>query len=97
MKILNGRELAGFIKERQAHEVRALRQAWNIAPKLAIIVTVDNPVIDVYVRLKQHYGADILIDVNIHRVAQAEVPNLDRKSTRLNSSHRLTSRMPSSA
>jgi methylenetetrahydrofolate dehydrogenase (NADP+)/methenyltetrahydrofolate cyclohydrolase len=76
MKVLNGRELADFIKERQAHEVRALRQAWSVEPKLAIIVTVDNPVIDVYVRLKKKYGADILIDVDIHRVEQAEVPAL---------------------
>jgi methylenetetrahydrofolate dehydrogenase (NADP+) / methenyltetrahydrofolate cyclohydrolase len=76
MRILNGRELADFIKERQAHQVRGLRQAWDIAPKLAIIVTVDNPVIDVYMRLKKTYGADILIDVDIHRVQQAEVPAL---------------------
>lgn len=76
MKVLNGRELADFIKERQAHEVRALRQAWHVQPKLAIIVTIDNPVIDVYVRLKKKYGADILIDVDIHRVDQPEVPSL---------------------
>jgi FAD/FMN-containing dehydrogenase len=31
------------------------------------------------------------------RVAEAFIPGIDRKSTRLNSSHRLTSRMPSSA
>lgn len=76
MKVLNGRELAGFIKERQAHQVRALRQSWHVEPKLAIIVTIDNPVINVYVRLKKKYGADILIDVDIHRVAQDEVPAL---------------------
>jgi methylenetetrahydrofolate dehydrogenase (NADP+)/methenyltetrahydrofolate cyclohydrolase len=76
MKILNGRELAGFIKERQAHEVRSLRQDRHILPKLAIVVTVDNPVIDIYMRLKQRYGADILIDVDIHRVEQSAVPDL---------------------
>lgn len=76
MKILNGRELAEFIQERQGHEVRALRQAHDVAPKLAIIVTVDNPVIDVYMRLKERYGADILVDVDIHRVDQTEVPAL---------------------
>lgn len=76
MKLLNGSELAGFIKERQAHEVRGLRQSQGIEPKLAIIVTVDNPVINVYVNLKQKYGADILVDVDIHRVAQSEVPAL---------------------
>lgn len=76
VKILNGLELAEFIKERQAKEVRALRQAHNIFPKLAIVVTVDNPVIDVYMRMKNKYGADILIDVDIHRVKQDDAPGL---------------------
>lgn len=76
MKLLNGKELAGYIKERQAKEVRALRQARHVEPKLAIVVTVDDPVIETYVRLKKQYGADILIDVDIHRVSQTEVPEL---------------------
>jgi methylenetetrahydrofolate dehydrogenase (NADP+) / methenyltetrahydrofolate cyclohydrolase len=76
MKSLNGSELAGFIKERQAKQVRALRQAHGIVPKLAIIVTVDNPVIETYMRLKQRYGTDILIEVDIHRVKQTEVKSL---------------------
>ena len=79
MKVLDGKQLAGFIKERQAHEVRSLRQAYGIEPKLAIIVTVDNPVIDTYVRLKHIYGADILIDVDIYRIQQLEVPTLLNK------------------
>lgn len=68
MRELNGSELAGFIKERQAKQVRALRQAWHINPRLAIVTDVENPVIETYMRLKQRYGADILIDVEIHRV-----------------------------
>ena len=68
MRELNGSELAGFIKERQAKQMRALRQAWHINPRLAIVTDVENPVIETYMRLKQRYGADILIDVEIHRV-----------------------------
>ena len=68
MRELNGSELAGFIKERQAKQVRALRQAWHINRRLAIVTDVENPVIETYMRLKQRYGADILIDVEIHRV-----------------------------
>ncbi len=68
MRELNGSELAGFIKERQAKQVRSLRQAWHINPRLAIVTDVENPVIETYMRLKQRYGADILIDVEIHRV-----------------------------
>jgi methylenetetrahydrofolate dehydrogenase (NADP+)/methenyltetrahydrofolate cyclohydrolase len=72
MKLLNGRELSGFIKERQAHQVRALRQANGVAPKLAIIRTNPDPVVDSYMKLKQEYGADILIDVDVHTIEQSE-------------------------
>lgn len=76
MKILDGRELADYVKERQAKQVRALKQAWNTHPKLAIIVANQNPVVDVFVRLKREYGADILIDVEIYTVEQSEVAGL---------------------
>ena len=76
MKILDGKELAGYIKERQAHQVRSLRQAAAIVPRLAIIITTDHPAIQTYVRMKQRYGADILIDVDIHRVKQTEAHDL---------------------
>lgn len=79
MKILNGKELSSYIEERQAHQVRALRQAHGIAPKLAIIVTVDNPVINLYMRLKKQYGSDILVDVEVHHVQQSEVSELLNK------------------
>lgn len=76
MKLLNGSELAGFIKERQAHQVRGLRQAAGVRPKLAIIITVDHPAIATYVRMKKRYGADILVDVDVHTVKQTEVSKL---------------------
>lgn len=72
MKTLNGSDLALFIKERQAKQVRMLRQAHGIFPRLAIITNIDNRVIDTYMRLKQNYGQDILIDVEIHRVEPSE-------------------------
>jgi len=74
VKLLNGSDIAGFIKERQAHEVRALRQAHGVQPKLAIVVTVDHPAINVYMRMKTKYGADILVDVEIHHVSQDDAP-----------------------
>lgn len=55
MKILNGKELAGFIKERQAREVSSMAKK----PKLLIIRDSDNPVIKKYVDLKIRYGEDI--------------------------------------
>lgn len=79
MKLLNGRELADFIKERQAHQVRALRQAHNIFPKLAIVQVKDDPVINTYVRLKKKYGADILIDVDIQQISQEKAAETIQK------------------
>lgn len=75
MKLLNGLELAGFIKVRQAKQVRTLR-ASKIFPKLAIVQVKDDPVINTYVRLKQRYGADIGIEVEVYRPAQPEAPEL---------------------
>lgn len=72
MKELNGAELADFIKERQLHEVRSLRQANGINPKLAIIRTNPDPVVDSYMRLKQGYGEDIGIAVDVHTIDQSE-------------------------
>ncbi|MBC7512459.1 bifunctional 5,10-methylenetetrahydrofolate dehydrogenase/5,10-methenyltetrahydrofolate cyclohydrolase [Candidatus Saccharibacteria bacterium] len=73
MKLLDGTELAGYVKERQAKQVRNLRQAHGVAPRLAIVQTRDDPVIDTYVRIKQQYGDDIAIDVEIHRPDSASL------------------------
>ena len=70
MRILDGLELAGYIKERQARQVRALRQAHGISLKLAIVRTSDDPRIAAYVRLKKAYGADILISVDEYVVTE---------------------------
>lgn len=94
MKLLNGKELAGFIEERQAKQVRALRQAHGINPKLAIVVTVDNPVINVYMRVKQRYGADILIDVDIHRISLEEAPAVIEQLNRDESVHGIIVQLP---
>jgi len=79
VKLLNGKELAGYIKERQAREVRAARQSLGVEPRLAIVVTIDHPVINIYVRKKQEYGADLGIVVDVHRVAQDDAPALLKK------------------
>jgi len=73
MKLLDGSELVGYIKERQLKQVRALRLSWRVIPRLAIVQTVDNPVIDTYVRLKKSYGEDIEVDVEHHKIAQSDL------------------------
>lgn len=72
MRLLDGSELAGFIKERQAHQVRALKQAHHVFPKLAIIRTNSAPVVDTYMHLKQQYGSSIGVAVDVYAVEQAK-------------------------
>lgn len=78
MKILDGSELAGFIKERQAKQVRALRQAHGVIPKLVIVVSQSLPVIDTYVRLKERYGEDVLVEVDVVRPEPAALTDTIR-------------------
>jgi len=73
MKILNGNELVDYIKERQIKQARALRLSWRTIPRLAIVRTGENEVIDVYMRLKQNYGSDVAIEVDIHHVKSDEL------------------------
>ena len=73
MKQLLGSELAGFIKERQAKQVRQLKQAYGISPKLAIVSASDNPTITTYINLKKKYGADIGIDVADFQLAHDQL------------------------
>lgn len=94
MKILNGSELAEFIKERQAKQVRALRQAHNTFPKLAIIRTNPDPVVDSYMKLKQNYGADILIDVDVHTIDQKDAVNKIEELNKDDSVHGIIVQIP---
>lgn len=79
MKQLNGSELAGFIKERQAKQVRSLCQSFKIIPKLAIIRTNPDPVVDSYMRLKQNYGADIGVEVEVYSIEQSDAQSVIKK------------------
>lgn len=68
MKILNGKELADFVKERQRHQVAGMRKK----PHLLIIRDSDNPVINKYVTLKKEYGEDIGVKVTEFKAASSE-------------------------
>jgi methylenetetrahydrofolate dehydrogenase (NADP+) / methenyltetrahydrofolate cyclohydrolase len=94
MKLLNGAELAGYIKERQAHQVRGLRQAENVKPHLAIIRTNPDPVVDSYMKLKQGYGNDILIEVTVHTIDQSEALDLIDKLNKDDSVHGIIVQIP---
>src|SRR4051812_5102244 len=93
MKLLDGKELAGFIKERQAKDVRRLA-ASKISPKLAIVQVKDDPVINTYVRLKKRYGGDIGIEVEQHAPKQADVPELLKQLNADESVHGIIVQLP---
>jgi len=94
MRILDGLELRGYIQERQAKQVRALRQSWRVIPKLAIVQTIDDAVIDTYVRMKKAYGADILIDVDIHKIDQKDLMSLIDELNKDDSVHGIITQLP---
>lgn len=85
MKLLDGSELASYIKERQAKQIRGLKQAWHVFPKLVIIQTGHNAVIDTYVRLKQRYAEDIGVEIDVRHCTEAEatklIPELNEDQT----------------
>ena len=90
MKLLDGKELAGFIKERQARQIRAL----PMSPKLAIVQVKDDPVINTYVRLKKQYAADIGIDVDIYKPSQKNVPELVKQLNQNPAVHGIIIQLP---
>ena len=93
-KLLDGAQLAGYIKERQAKQARTLRQAHRIIPRLAIVQTLDDPVINTYVRLKKKYGAEIGIEVDSHFVAQDEALELIQRLNEDASVHGIIVQLP---
>jgi methylenetetrahydrofolate dehydrogenase (NADP+)/methenyltetrahydrofolate cyclohydrolase len=93
MKLLNGAEIAGFIKERHAHQVRALRHD-KVFPKLAIVQAKDDPVINTYVRLKKEYGDDIGVEVEDHITLQSEVPRILNKLSISDDVHGIIVQLP---
>lgn len=62
--LLNGKELAGFIKERQAGQVRSLRHK-KIFPKLAVVMMGGNQASEKYVAAKKKYAKDIGIEIEV--------------------------------
>lgn len=94
MKLLNGAELRDFIKERQAKQVRALRQSWRVFPKLVIFYSSKNPVIETYMRLKTAYAEDILIEAEKRFVAPENLVEEIRKANASEEIHGIIVQLP---
>lgn len=94
-RLLNGLELADFIKSRQAKQVRALKQAHNIYPKLVIIQSVNaNEVINTYVRMKQKYAEDLKVAVEVLKISQSEMVGAIQKANKDESVHGIVVQLP---
>jgi methylenetetrahydrofolate dehydrogenase (NADP+)/methenyltetrahydrofolate cyclohydrolase len=94
-RLLNGSELAGYIKERQARQVRALRQSSRVFPKLVIIKSKGaSAVIDTYVRMKRRYGDDILIETEVLTLGEDEMPQAVKRLNEDTSVHGIIIQLP---
>lgn len=94
MKLLNGLELAGFIKERQAGQVRSLTQGSGVKPKLVIIRTNPDPVVDSYMKLKTAYGEDIGVEVEVRTIDQSEAVATIKKANKDTAVHGIIVQIP---
>lgn len=94
MKILNGLELAGYIKERQAKQVRALRQSWKVIPHLTIVQMGEHHVINKYAKLKSAYGEDILIEVDVLDTTPGDILDQIEKLNHDDSVHGIIVQLP---
>ena len=93
MKLLNGAELAGFIKERHGQQVAALKSG-GVIPKLAIVQVKDDPVINTYVKLKKDYGSDIGAVVEVHHISQPQAASLINNLSADDSVHGIIVQLP---
>lgn len=94
MKLLNGSEVAEFIKERQVRQVRGLVQAHGVKPHLAIIRTNPDSVVDSYMRLKQGYGEDIGVEVTVHTINQSQAIALIQQLNKDETVHGIIVQLP---
>ena len=94
MKLLNGLDVASYIKNRQLAEARALRQAHGIVPRLAIIRTNPDPIVDSYMKLKQSYGTDVSVEVDVHTIKQEIALETIQKLNKDDSVHGIIVQIP---
>lgn len=94
-KFLSGTELVDYIKERQVRQVRALRQSRGVIPRLVIIKNPDSSeAINVYVRLKQRYGNDILIETTVETAVDDDMGTVIERANKDPSIHGIIVQLP---
>lgn len=94
MKLLSGADIAEYMKERQARDARRLLQNGGVAPKLVIIRASDNPVIDIYLRLKQAYGQDVGVEVEVCDTTAEDIKDAIEKFNADTKTHGIIVQLP---
>jgi methylenetetrahydrofolate dehydrogenase (NADP+)/methenyltetrahydrofolate cyclohydrolase len=75
-KELNGSEVAAFVEDRQSSRIKAMISQKLDVPKLAIVRTNSDLVIDIYLRLKINYANSIGAKVEIFTTTESEAGSL---------------------
>ncbi|HWZ66035.1 MAG TPA: bifunctional 5,10-methylenetetrahydrofolate dehydrogenase/5,10-methenyltetrahydrofolate cyclohydrolase [Patescibacteria group bacterium] len=94
MRSLNGTDLSDFIKQRQANQVLALRQAHNITPRLAIILCNDQLASSKYIEMKQEYAEDIAAEVIVEHSTSKKVVAVIEKHNADPATHGIIVQLP---
>ncbi len=75
MKLLNGSELTGYISERQAKQVRVLRQSHGVAPKMVVVRANSDMDSDSLTSVNKNYATGISVDLEIANVENSQIIN----------------------
>lgn len=82
-KFISGIEIADTMEIHHRRRIKALKEK-GIIPRLAIIQTIDSPIIDTYVRVKKKYAEKLGILVEYHKDTTGNLKALSQIITRLN-------------
>lgn len=91
---MNGQEIVDFVKQRQLHVSRSIRQGNHVTPKLVIVRTNTGSVVDTYMRLKQNYGQDIELEVEVLQIDQKDAMATIDKLNKDDSVHGIIVQLP---
>ena len=94
MRYLNGSMLVDYIKTRHQRQVDDLRINHKKVLTLAIIVTIDSPVTELYMKLKQKYAEDIGAKVEIYRTSMNKIEALLESLNNNNLVHGIIIQLP---
>ncbi|MBI3983982.1 bifunctional 5,10-methylenetetrahydrofolate dehydrogenase/5,10-methenyltetrahydrofolate cyclohydrolase [Candidatus Microgenomates bacterium] len=91
--LLSGSDLAGFIKARQAKQVRQLRGR-QVRPKLAIVLSNQELASAKYVAAKQRYGSDIGVAVDVYHTQADELEEIIHRLNDATDTHGIIVQLP---